>query len=337
MKTLGILLIGMFIWNFATPVEAQCEGDGDIEYVCGPVNPEDLYAIPDSPWVIVSSMVDGGNLYVTDTRDHSSTVLFSTSTTALTQPDRTLYGACPGPVTNEFRPHGINLREGTNGMHTLYVVGHGARESVEVFEIDARATVPTATWIGCVIAPEGTGLNSVAALPGDGFIATNMQMASGELWEWQPANGWSEVPGTKTAGPNGVEVSANGETIFIGGWGTQSLIRVSRGRTPVQVDSVDVGFHIDNVRFASDGSILAAGHIGATEESLFSCFTDRNCDEIRSRAVRVNPDTLEVNDLINHPSNDKFILGTVALEVGEELWMGGIVENDRIIRFPNKK
>ena len=38
-----------------TSVAAQCEGDGEGEYVCGPVRPEALYAIADSPWGIVSS------------------------------------------------------------------------------------------------------------------------------------------------------------------------------------------------------------------------------------------------------------------------------------------
>ena len=137
-----------------TSVAAQCEGDGEVEYVCGPVSPEDLYAIPDSPWVIVSSMIDGGNLYLTDTRDHSSSILFPSQAPS-SRSTIDIYRDCPGPVSREFRPHGINLREDSNGVHTLYVVGHGARESVEVFEVDTRGERPTASWVGCVVAPAG--------------------------------------------------------------------------------------------------------------------------------------------------------------------------------------
>lgn len=330
---LGFGLGVVCLLSLAAPAAAQCDADGDIEFVCGPVSPEDLYAIPDSPWIIVSSMVDGGNLYVTDTRDHRSRVLYPTATSQ-PRPDTDMYGACPGPLTREFRPHGINLREENDGRHTLYVVGHGARESVEVFEIDARAATPTATWIGCVVAPDGTGLNSVAALPDNGFVATNFQRPEGELWEWQPASGWAKVPGSETSGPNGVEASADGQWLFVGGWGTQSLIRLSRGRTPVEVDAADVGFHIDNVRFAPDGSLLAAGHVGATPDAIFACLRERECDGVRSRVARVDVRTLAVDDLVSYPPNDTFILGTVALEVGDELWMGGIAGSDRIVRFP---
>ncbi len=330
---LGFGLGVVCLLSLAAPAAAQCDADGDIEFVCGPVSPEDLYAIPDSPWIIVSSMVDGGNLYVTDTRDHRSRVLYPTATSQ-PRPDTDMYGACPGPLTSEFRPHGINLREENDGRHTLYVVGHGARESVEVFEIDARAATPTATWIGCVVAPDGTGLNSVAALPDNGFVATNFQRPEGELWEWQPASGWAKVPGSETSGPNGVEASADGQWLFVGGWGTQSLIRLSRGRTPVEVDAADVGFHIDNVRFAPDGSLLAAGHVGATPDAIFACLRERECDGVRSRVARVDVRTLAVDDLVSYPPNDTFILGTVALEVGDELWMGGIAGSDRIVRFP---
>ena len=104
-------------------------------FLCGPVSPEDLAPIPGSPWVVVSSMVDEGPLYLADTRDHTSTVLFPTETSR-PQHDTGTYGACPGPVTRQFRPHGLNLRQGDNGRHTLYVVGHGDREAIEVFELD---------------------------------------------------------------------------------------------------------------------------------------------------------------------------------------------------------
>ena len=40
--------------------EAQCEPDGEVQFACGPISPEDLAAVPESPWVIASSMeVDG--------------------------------------------------------------------------------------------------------------------------------------------------------------------------------------------------------------------------------------------------------------------------------------
>ena len=42
-----------------------------------------------------------------------------------------------------------------------------------MFEVDARPQTPVLTWIGCAVAPDPIGLNSVRGLPDGGFIATN--------------------------------------------------------------------------------------------------------------------------------------------------------------------
>lgn len=317
----------------STPSAAACDPDGVVEFVCGPVSPEDLAAIPQSPWIIASGMEDDGYLYLVDSRDYTSTVLFPRATSS-SRLDRSNYGACPGPAPNRFRPHGLSLRAGNNGTHTLYVVRHGEREAVEVFEVNTSGAMPTLSWIGCVVAPQGVGLNSVVALPGGGFAVTNFQIAGGELWEWQASAGWSRVPGSETPGPNGIEISADGRWFYIGGWGTKSLIRLSRGQIPVQKDSVDVGHHIDNVRWAADGSLLAAGHNGSTPSAIFQCLGQGQCDGVTTRVSRVDPERLTAEEIIRYPSNEFLILGTVAIEVGDEIWVGGIAGSDRIARFP---
>ena len=312
---------------------AQCDPDGDVQFVCGPGNPEDLAAVPESPWVIVSAMATGGGLYATDARDHSSRPVYPLETSA-PRHDMATFGSCPGPDTSGFQPHGLGLRPGADGVHTLYVVRHGDREAIEVFEVDVRGDSPAFTWVGCAIAPEGVRLNSVAALPGGAFVATHFRPDGGELWEWQPGAGWSQVPGSESAGPNGIEASADGRWLYIGGWGTQSLIRLSRGRTPIETDSVGVGFHIDNVHFAPDGSLLAAGHAGSGPDSIFACIRQGDCDGVTSRAARVDPDSLAAEEVVHYPSNDLLIVGTAAIEVGDEIWVGGIGGGDRIGRFP---
>ena len=175
---------------------AACDPDGDVQFLCGPVSPEDLIEVPQSPWVVISSMEEQGHLYVADTRDHTTTVVFPTGTSE-PRHDRAMYGECPGPVTMQFQPHGLSLRSGNGGTHTLYVVGHGDRESIEVFELDASGSSPTATWIGCVVAPQGVNLNSVTALPDGGFAATHFRNPEGAVWEWQPTAGWAKVPGSE--------------------------------------------------------------------------------------------------------------------------------------------
>lgn len=336
MSSRGIAIAALMtgvVFGMASPSEAQCAPDGDVQFVCGPVSPEDLVLVPDTPWVIAAGMEDDGYLYAIDRRDLSSSVLFPTQTYG-SKPDP-VFSGCPRMVTGGFRPHGLSLRPGRVGRHTLYVVRHGAREAIEVFDVDARSGVPTLTWQGCAEAPEGVTFNSVTALPGQGFAATHFNRPEGELWEWQPGDGWTEIPGSTWNGPNGVVSSPDGSWLYIGGWGTNSLVRLSRGRTPVEMDEVDVGFHIDNVRWGPDGSLLAAGHYwGDDDAALGRCLGQGDCDGVTSRVARVDPETLAAEEIVRYPSNELFLMGTVGLQVGDEIWLGGIAGSDRIARFP---
>ena len=177
-------------------------------------------------------------------------------------------------------------------------VVHGPRESIDVFQVDTRPATPSLTWVGCVIAPGPIGLNSVRGLADGGFITTNwlprggapdaMQKMmggekNGELWEWHTASGWQKVPGSEAAGANGIELSDDGKTIYMAAWGSQSFIRLSRGATPPKRDEIPLGFRVDNIHFARDGTLLAAGQI--TDPGNRS-----------SRVVKVDPKTLAVRD-----------------------------------------
>ena len=114
---------------------------------------------------------------------------------------------CPGkPDEAKFSAHGLSLQTGTAGVHTLYVVHHGERESVEVFKLDARGASPRLTWVGCVVYPAGVFGNGVAALPGGAFAATSFmdprdpkafaKMEAGEpmggVLIWRLKTGWRD-------------------------------------------------------------------------------------------------------------------------------------------------
>ncbi|MYH28712.1 MAG: hypothetical protein F4137_07600, partial [Acidobacteria bacterium] len=125
------------------PLDAQtCEPAGDVNFVCGTTNPEDLYLVPDAPWVIASGRYSAseGPVYAVDLRDHSAQEIFPAGALP-PEHDRDTYNACPGP-NDVFQPHGLTLREGGGDVHTLYVVGHGAREAIEVFALDVGGAVP---------------------------------------------------------------------------------------------------------------------------------------------------------------------------------------------------
>jgi hypothetical protein len=306
---------------------AECDPVGNVRFICNQVGPEDLAIVPGGEWVLSSGNVANGAVRLINVQDKTTTVLFPNAATR-ERPDKNTYASCPGPIDpaekERFRAHGLYLRAGKNKLHKLFVVHHGNRESIEIFELDAHARPPQLTWIGCAVAPEPIELNAVVGLSDGGFITTNFEprgsaeaggrvkiMAgenSGELWEWHTSTGWQKIPGTEAAGPNGLELSPDGKTLYIGGWGSQSLIRVSRGRATVNRDTVPLGFRVDNLRWAPDGSLIAAGQGGS--------------DALRTADVAtIDPNTLKINKRIRYPYSDVFRGGTTAIQIGNEIWL----------------
>jgi len=213
------VVVFLFSSGIAGLAMVQCEPDGDVQFVCGPVSPEDLSYIPQSHWVVASSMEEEGYLSAVDVRDHNSIVLFPTEA-ACSRHDAATYPLCPDMLTDQFRPHGVGLRLGNNGVHTLYVVRHGAREAIEVFQLDLDGAAPSLTWVGGAVAPEVLGLNAVVPLPEGGFAVTSPRTS--DVWEWHTGTGWEIVPGSEDIGPNGLKISRDGRWLFVAGYRGQS-------------------------------------------------------------------------------------------------------------------
>ena len=319
----------------ARPQQPPCNPK-DREWVCGQQTPEDLVALPGGKWVLSSAYMGTGGINLIRVADRSSSVVFPGPAVKI-EPDKKTYAACAGPPTaaDKLTTHGLYVEAGDGPVLQFMAVGHGTRESIEVFKLDVRPATPSLTWVGCVIAPEPIGLNAVRGLPDGGFVTTNWlprggapdalqkMMAgerNGELWEWHAASGWQKVPGSEAAGANGVELSADGKTFYMAAWGSQSFIRLTRGVTPPQRDEIPLGFRVDNIHFARDGSLLAAGQI--TDPGKGS-----------SRVVKVDPKTLAVRDLLTRPDDARFAGNTTAIEVGKDLWLGSY-RGDRIAIVP---
>lgn len=298
--------------------------------VCGQQAPEDLVTLgPD--WVVASAYSGTGGVALIRVRDRSSHTAYP-SANARDRLDRTTYPDCPGPPnTDSFQTHGVYVEPGAGPTYKLFVVGHGAREAIEVFDVDTSPSTPIVTWIGCVIAPDPIGLNSVRGLPDGGFITTNflprggsqaarrrMQEGetNGELWEWQTATGWQKVPGSEAAGANGVELSDDGRTLYVAAWGSQSFFRLSRGPNPPVRLEIPLGFRVDNVHWSRDGGLYAVGQ----GQGYWT-------------VVRIDPETLAVREIVRRPDTPEFGAGTAVAEVGSDLWVGSYRGN-RILIIP---
>jgi len=318
------------------PTSPPCTNTADVQFACGLQAPEDLVVVPGGQWVVASSFSAAGGIHLIRVSDRTAVRTYPTAASTDAFDART-YKNCPGApdaaMKAKYQTHGLSLREGRNGVHTLYAVVHGARESIEVFTLDARPQTPTVTWIGCVVAPDPIGLNSVRWLDDGGFIATNfnprganftaMQKGekNGELWEWHPASGWQKVPGSEASGANGIEISPDGRTLYVAAWGSQSFFRLSRGEKEPKRDEVPLGFRVDNIRWAADGTLLAVGQGGGAGVAAETVI------------VKVDPKTLKVTELLRRPGGGGFGAGTVAVEVGRTLWVGSFT-GDRLAIFP---
>ena len=94
----------------------ECSASGGLTYVCGLANAEDLVSVPDTHWVLSSSMVPGGGVYLVDSVEKTWSQIY----TGAARHDKQTYGACNGaPALESFISHGLNIRSGDDGHSTL--------------------------------------------------------------------------------------------------------------------------------------------------------------------------------------------------------------------------
>ncbi len=319
---------------------------GEPEFVYGPVNAEDLAWVPDSKWLITSGMDSSGNpdghLYLVDLSSLESSVLFPDKVDF--ELDVDTYGDVAQPDVSGFCAHGVALREGDEGVHTLYVVNHGGRESIEAFEVDARGEEPKVTWVGAVIQEEGVWGNAVVALPDGGIAATNYLdlrdpkafdkvyagEITGNLKEWHQGRGWEDVPGSECSSANGLEVSADGNWYFINSWSPRKFIRLSRGKEEVERKEIPLDFLPDNVKWGPEGRLLVTGQI-STPAGVFDRFNVEDICNFPFEVLAIDPETLETEVLVEL-SHESFGTASTALIADGDLWVGS-ARSDRIARF----
>ena len=331
-------------------------------FITGCYNIEDLIQIPGTRWIVGGGLTTQGigmpdpdikknYLHIFDAERETGRQV-EPEDIGIRADTATYPGSTP-PDWETFGPHGIGLGARRGDVITLYAVNHGAREAIEVFEIDLSGDRPHFTWIGCVAGPEDGFIDAVAWIPGtNGFLVTAMSdprdpegsmqkqlrgLPVGWVREWHPDSGWKDLPGTANLStPNGVVVSDDGHHVFIAASTNMSVVRVTRGGADPEVVSVKVDGVPDNVRWSADGKSLLAGiHTESPEnfvaKQVAAAKTGGNL-ETTFNITRIDADTMKTEIVMPSGIYGVFGAATGAIEVGNRLWVS-TVKADRIAVF----
>jgi hypothetical protein len=240
-----------------------------------------------------------------------------------------------------------------NGKMQLYVVNHGGRQSIEMYELMKAGGAWELAWHGCVVAQ--AEYNDVAALADGSFIATHPTgipadpgqgkgkqgggggifggAPTGFLVRWTQSGKEVELPNTRTAYPNGVIATPDGKTAYYAVYATKEVHRYDLVAQK-DVDVAKLNFMPDNLTWTKKGNMLAAGIKGINGEcpagsgqfcrqAFAVAFLDK--DKMAQRSV--------------YDSNGKGVLipgVSSALQLGNDVYIGAF-EGDRIVKVKWKE
>jgi hypothetical protein len=350
------VLIGILL--YAAPASAACQSSDGARYLCGVSNPEDLVAVPGTNWILGSNATfdpaKQGSLVLIDRAKGTVRTLFPGALEIAA--NKRDYPDCPGPLAaGPFAPQGINLQK-VGGEVRLLVVNHRPREAVEVFAVRAGKADLAIAWIGCIALPPGDFANSVAGLPDGGIVATwevaaeyfgNRAIAdpvpimahlragqvSGHVALWHRGQGWTKIAGSEGSVPNGVEAAVDGSAVWAAMWGDHRIVRFPlKGQEAPAVLPVD--YMPDNLRWGSDGRLWSAGQAG-TPQGMTDCLMTAGC-RLSYSIMRIDAASAKATPIVHPDTLALFDGSSVAMQLGDELWMGSL-HGDRIAILPVPK
>jgi hypothetical protein len=339
----------IFLISVKGVIAEDCIASGNLNYIYGPVNAEDILPLGDTEWLITTGLngrfsdtVNPGHIYLVNRKDKSYEEIFPGNNPVFNH-DKQMFSACPGPVDiDKFSSHGLALRQKSANSFSLYITGHAAREAIETFEINIQGEKPVITWTGCVPLPKDIYANSVAILNDGGFVATKFydpampdpfkEMFSGRItggvYEWHPGGEVKEIKGTELSGPNGIAISPDNKWVYVAATGTREIVRFNRTETPLTFKKAQTGIKPDNVHWGDDGMLYTSGDNYVAPDEC----KDARCETGWS-VIKINPETMEAKRITGIDQRTAMQKVSVAIPVDNEIWIGTYA-GDRIGYLP---
>ncbi|MFK8041190.1 hypothetical protein [Congregibacter sp.] len=348
-KHIGSVALGALSLLFALAYSLastadECDGFGADDYLCGIPSAEDLVQVPESHWIIASGFALPPALSLIDSRNKAWEPLYSKMQSRADH-DEERFAECPGaPELTTLVTHGLDIISEGNGHSTLYAVGHGGREAIEVFDVYMAGpdSTPALTWIGCVLTPEGLEANSVAALrdgsllatvpleEGQTFAAAMQGTVTGAAYHWSAQEGsWNRLDITEQPYANGIAVSADESEVYIASSGLANVTAYKFGETmDAMWSTATLPVIPDNLHRDSAGRLITAGMVleypacnpyneqGQVELALFA-----SCPR-PYKVLSLDPDSQVVSVVASNTASPVFSNVTMAVVVDGTLWVG---------------
>ena len=337
------------------PTPFPCTAVDGIEPICGFARPpEDLEDLADGRVLVgeygAMSGTKPGVLSLFDPKTKARQVLFDGTTAVSATPPGRERDACPGAPGPQFSPHGIHLAQ-VEGRQRLLVVNHGGREAVEIFDvtIDPATRAVALDWRDCVPAPADAWMNDVVNLPDGGFAASHMikrgaveedfvkaeasHEVTGHVLQWHVERGWEKVPGSEGGLPNGVEVSADGTTLYVNQYLGDRVSAIDR-LSGTRLWSADVPAP-DNITIAPSGELLVASHRAGFEVIVACAHHSEQACGLPYAVVGIDPKTGATREVLTG-AGAPMGAATVALQLGDAIYLGSFVGERIVVRAAPK-
>jgi len=336
----SIIALALLALSACSDVNMSCEPHGDVTPICGVQMPEDMEALPDAGGILIGEYGDGGLLpgaltWFQPLADRKFNRLVQSGNMTIGANDQN-WGEPDCPLPDQLSPHGIHLSLRGEVLQLL-VVNHASREHVLFYEVQPAGdgvTAPTLAWRGCVMFPENAVLNDVATLPDGGFAVTHMYdrenpmlaqiksalgFSEGYVWRWSPDSGMHVMANTAAKLPNGIEVAADGNSIWVNNYIEGELSQYDVATE--QLLATIVVPNIDNSAWLPDGRLLLASHISPL--TLLPCFglTQGSCGAVYE-LLAVDAATGAIEMLFRSEKGGPFGPATVAIEYQGKLYAG---------------
>lgn len=361
---IAVVIGGIFLalWGYSlrpAPAPQPCrlpEAVGELGAICGFRDPEDLEYVTSLDLVLISEEGLGGRLLALHPADLASgpAVLWpqAPDRQSTSLEDTPTLGDCKRPDDPEhFAPHGLSVRESK-------VSGDPVRVAVVFHELDDRGIVRDAIqlfdlvdggdslrWRGCIRYPEHAIGNDVAWAGDGSLLATRFAQAdtpdaiqreilrgslgfeTGDVLAWSPLQGWSPVPQTDGAIPNGIAMARNRHAFYVADSGHWRVAIVPWNRDDGGIRYVDVGGAPNNLTISTSGRILATVVTlgGDFPFPLVCAFRGRIC-RTGWAVWEIDPDTLNATEILAG-TGERIASVPVALEVGDLILLGSIGDN----------